>query len=241
MRKPLVSLAVLFMVFAQAWAENQQSAPTALPIGSATIAEFKGQVSIHSPQGQIVAAQSGLTLAAESTIEIGKGSLLLNLADGSQVLVKSHSQVVLRQPSQDKGVWLELLIGKVIARIQKRLTNTPPFRIGTPTAVITVRGTRFSVNVNKKHRTTVEVFEGLVEVEGFGGTGPPVMIRPGFRTWVEQDRAPERPHEIMENLREGPERGGRGRPGMEGETEHENRQRPGSPPDNRGEPENEPH
>jgi ferric-dicitrate binding protein FerR (iron transport regulator) len=240
MTKPLLSLVVLFMVFAQARAENQQPQPTTLPIGSATVAEFKGQVSIRPPQGQSVAAQSGLTVAAESTIEIGKGSLLLNLADGSQVLVKSHSQVVLKQPNQDKGFSLKLLIGRVIVKIQKRFTNTPPFRMGTPTAVITVRGTRFSVDVNKKHRTTVEVFEGLVEVEGIGGIGPPVMIRSGFRTWVEPDRAPERPHEMMENLREGPE-GGRGRPGMEGETERENRQRPGTQPDNRSEPENEPH
>jgi len=68
--------------------------------------------------------------------------------------------------------------------------------MGTPTAVITVRGTRFSVEVGKKQKTSVEVFEGLVEVGGFG-QGPPVMLRPGFSTGVEQDRNPEPPHGMV--------------------------------------------
>src|SRR5207302_272355 len=67
-----------------------------------------------------------------------------------------------------KGFSLELLIGKVVNKIEKRLGSTPSFRMGTPTAVITVRGTRFSVEVTKKQRTEVEVFEDLVEVEGIG-------------------------------------------------------------------------
>jgi ferric-dicitrate binding protein FerR (iron transport regulator) len=173
-----------------------------------------------------------------STIEVGKGSLLLNLADGSQVLVKSHSQVVLKAPDQDKGFSLELLIGKVVNKIQKRLGSTPSFRMGTPTAVITVRGTRFSVDVNKRLRTQVDVFEGLVEVEGLGMVGPPVMIRPGFSTWVERNRNPESPHEIQ-NLREGPENRMR-QPGVERD-ERDREQRPDSRQGTRPDQENEPH
>lgn len=239
MNKPFIRLLMLLLAFSEASGQKPQPQPTTLPVGSASIAEFKGQVSVRSSQGQSVQVQPGLTIAAESTIEIDKGSLLLNLADGSQVLVKSHSQVVLKDPSKDNGFSLELLIGKLIAKIQKRLGTAPSFRMGTPTAVITVRGTRFSVDVNKKRRTTVEVFEGLVEVQGMGAIGPPVMIRPGFRTWVDRDRAPERPHEMMENMREGPE--SRREPGIGGESERDNRPRPGNQPDNRSEPENEPH
>jgi hypothetical protein len=197
-------LLVTFMGFALAAVQNPEAQPTTLTIGSATISEFKGEVSIRSPQGDPVTAQPGLVVVAESRIEIGKGSLLLNLADGSQVLLKSHSQAVLKAPNQEKGFSLELLIGKVVNKIQKRLGSTPSFRMGTPTAVITVRGTQFSVEVNKKQRTIVEVFEGLVEVEGIGVAGPPVVIRPGFATWVERNRNPETPRQ-MENLHEGPE------------------------------------
>src|SRR5437016_4217639 len=172
-------------------ANGQNPTPTALPVGSATIAELKGDVQVHSPQGDVVSAQHGTSLPAESKIDTSKGSMLLDLQDGSQVLVKPNSHVVLKAPNQGKGYWLELLLGKITAKVQKRLGNSPSFRMGTPTAVITVRGTRFAVEVNKKQRTFVEVYEGLVEVQGFPSIGRNVMIRPGFYTHVELHRDPE--------------------------------------------------
>jgi ferric-dicitrate binding protein FerR (iron transport regulator) len=143
-----------------------------------------------------VTGQRGTVLVAESRISTAKGSILLNLQDGCQVLVKAHTQVVLKNPGESHGYFLELLIGKITAKVQKRLGGAPSFRMGTPTAVITVRGTRFQVEVTKKNRTIVEVFEGLVEVEGLGGTSPPVFIKPGFRTGVEPNRAPDQPREM---------------------------------------------
>ena len=234
----LLLLSMIVVAFVLAAAQNPEAQSTTLAIGSATIGEFKGEVSIRPPQGDSLAAQPGLVITPDSTIDVGKGSLLLNLADGSQVLVKSHSQVVLKAPDQDKGFSLELLIGKVVNKIQKRLGSTPSFRMGTPTAVITVRGTRFSVDVNKRLRTQVDVFEGLVEVEGLGMVGPPVMIRPGFSTWVERNRNPESPHEIQ-NLREGPENRMR-QPGVERD-ERDREQRPDSRQGTRPDQENEPH
>ena len=55
--------------------------------------------------------------------------------------------------------------GKILAQVQKRFGNAPSFRMGTPTAVITVRGTRFEVEVNKKNKTVVDVYEGVVAVD----------------------------------------------------------------------------
>ena len=206
----------LLTILVLAGANGQTPQPTTLPVGSATSAELTGEVQIHSAQGESVSAQRGATLAAESKIDTAKGSVLLNLEDGSQVLVKANSHVVLKIPTQGKGYWLELLLGKISAKVQKRLGNAPSFRMGTPTAVITVRGTRFSVNVDKKERTQVEVFEGLVEVAGFFHGGAPVLVRPGFSTGVEHDHAPEPPH------------------GLENR-ENENRWNPAGPPGGRGE------
>ncbi len=183
-------LTILFVLTAVT-AQNPQS--TALPVGSATVAELKGEVEIHSEHGDPIPAQRGTILGPESKIDAKKGSLLLDLPDGSQVLVKANSHVVLKSPNEGKGYWLELLIGKINAKVQKRLGNAPSFRMGTPTAVITVRGTRFAVDVDKKERTHVEVYEGLVEVAGFFH-GAPVMLRPGFSTGVEQNRDPDQPH-----------------------------------------------
>jgi ferric-dicitrate binding protein FerR (iron transport regulator) len=211
----LVTLGVLSV------AAGQTPQPTSLPVGSATVAQLKGEVSLHSPQGAVLNAQSGLLLAPESVIETAKGSVLLDLQDGSQVLVKSHSRVVLKSPNEGKGFSLELLLGKIVAKVQKRLGNTPSFRMGTPTAVITVRGTRFSVEVTKKQRTYVEVYEGIVEVQGLLQGSRPVLIRPGFSTVVQLDRGAEDPRQTggpgggMERENEGFGQPRTGRPGGE--------------------------
>jgi ferric-dicitrate binding protein FerR (iron transport regulator) len=221
---------MVLLVLAGATGQNPET--VALPVGSATIAEFKVEVTLHAASGDVVTAQRGTVLAPESTIETAKGSILLTLQDGSEVLVKSNSHVVLKAPTQEKGYWLELLLGKINAKIQKRLGNTPSFRMGTPTAVITVRGTRFSVEVNKKQKTSVEVYEGLVEVSGFrmGAPGPPVMLSPGYSTGVEQNRNPEAPHG-RDNRGEDESRGNHPGMGVGGGGEHgEDRQRPGSQP-----------
>jgi hypothetical protein len=187
---------ISLIAFCVAAGQEQQSAT--LPVGSATVAEFKGEVSLHSPQGEALTAAPSLILAPESVIETHKGSsILLNLADNSQILIKANSHVVLKSPAEGRGDYLELLIGRLLAKIQKRLGNAPAFRMGTPTAVITVRGTRFMVEVNKRHKTSIEVYEGVVEVAGFVQGMRPVVLQPGFHTGVDQDRGPEQPREIL--------------------------------------------
>lgn len=224
-----VGISVL-AVYTVACGQSLEPQPVPLPVGSATVTEMKGTVALKAPDGSVLTPQRGLVLTADSTIETGKGSALLALQDGSQVLVKAHSRVVLRAPDQGKGYYLELFLGRVVNKVQKRLGNTPSFRMGTPSAVITVRGTRFEVEVNKKLRTAVAVYEGLVEVGGFTNA-PPVLLRPGFFTGVDRDRAPESPREMgafgdREGFgREGTDREGSGR---EGENKQES-QRPDGP------------
>jgi len=184
---------LLLLGFCMGAQQSFQGQQASLPAGYANIADLKGEVLLHSPKGEILAAQRGLVLEAESTIETGKGSVLLNLQDGSEVLIKPHSRVVLESPEMGRGLYLELFIGKIIARVQKRLGNTPIFRMGTPSAVITVRGTRFSVEVTRKKRTYVQVFEGVVEVQGLLSGSAPVLVRPDFSTDVEENRGAQEP------------------------------------------------
>jgi hypothetical protein len=226
------------VVLRLAAAQTAPLQPTVLPIGSAEISEVKGTVVLHSPQGSLLTAQRGATLDAGSIIETTKGSLLLDLQDGSQVLVKAHSNVVLRAPNEGKGYSLELFIGNILVKVRQRLGNNPSFRMGTPTAVITVRGTRFSVQVNKRG-TRVEVFEGLVEVAGLMQGSPHVLIRPGFSTGVERDRGPEQPREIGpgEPPDSGPGGEGSRNPGMgqEREDQPQNQQKQEHPSQNSSE------
>jgi hypothetical protein len=218
-------------------AVGQDSQSSTRPVGSATITDYKGEVTLHAPDGTTIAADRGMTLAPESVIDTGKGSALLNLQDGSQILVKEHSHVVLKAPDQSAGQWLELMIGKVLAKVQKRTSNAPSFRMGTPTAVITVRGTRFQVEVDKKRRTRVEVYEGMVEVTGMGVGMGAVMVQPGFLTHVEANHGPERPRESTDRetgLMPGPggigqDRQGEGRAGDDNRHDQHDGNRSSSP------------
>jgi ferric-dicitrate binding protein FerR (iron transport regulator) len=188
----IVTVIVTFFTLSIAQTTLQE---TALPVGSAVVTEIKGDAVLTSAEGTLISRQRGTTLSADSKIETAKGSVLLELQDGSQILVRAHSNVVLRAPNEGKGYSLELFIGKIVAKIQKRMGGAPSFRMGTPSAVITVRGTRFSVEVNKKARTYVEVYEGLVQVGGLAEGSHQVLIQPGFSTDVENERGPEEPRQ----------------------------------------------
>jgi hypothetical protein len=197
--------------------QKPEQQPINLPTGSAILLEVKGKVSVTPPQGAAAMAQHGMVLPAETRIETAKGSVILLLADGSQVLVKPKTHVVLKSPGSGDGHFLQMFLGEILANIKKRLGETPPFRMGTPSAVITVRGTRFSVRVDKKGRTTVQVFEGTVEVEGLGEKPRAVLVEPGYQTEVDPGKQPQLPQPInqlgMTGPGVGPQGPGTGPPG----------------------------
>jgi hypothetical protein len=197
MKRFYLQLAVaMFFVLPLAAVQKPPAQPVTIPAGSAVVMEVKGKVSVTPPQGAAAVAQRGMMLAAETSVETAKGRIVLLLADGSQILLKSNTRVVLKSPEGGDGSFLQMFLGEILANIKKRLGETPPFRLGTPSAVITVRGTRFSVQVDKKGRTTVQVFDGIVEVEGLGEKPRAVLVRPGFQTEVPPGGQPRDPEQI---------------------------------------------
>jgi ferric-dicitrate binding protein FerR (iron transport regulator) len=182
-------------------AVGQTAAPTApgsLPHGSALVIDVKGDVTATSAPGAPAKVQKSQVLPAGSNIETGKGSLVLAFGDGSQVLLKPQCRVTIKAPEQANGDFLELLLGRLLAKVQKRLGQEPSFKLGTPTAVVAVRGTFFGVEVTKKQRTFVQVYEGLVAVSAINIPGPPVMLRPGFATQIDLDQPPQDPHQMQD-------------------------------------------
>ncbi|ABF39478.1 hypothetical protein Acid345_0473 [Candidatus Koribacter versatilis Ellin345] len=199
-----VVVAYLFAVGALAWSQASSTDATSLPFGSAVVSDVKGEVSVTLAGNSVSnTAQKGQVLGPNTTIECKKGSALLALADGSQVLLKPNTRVILRAPEQSKGSFLEELIGKITATVKKRSGNEQPFKMGTPTAVITVRGTKFVVEVSKRQQTFVQVMEGLVEVDGFGPMGHPVYLQPGYTTQVGANLSPENPRKLFEDSERG--------------------------------------
>ncbi len=228
-----LGLAIALLLPLTAVQEPEQQ-PISLPAGSALLLEVKGKVSVTPPQAAAAVAQRGMVLPAETSIETAKGSVILLLADGSQVLVKSKTHVVLKSPGGGDGHFLQMFLGEILANIKKRLGETPPFRMGTPSAVITVRGTRFSVRVDKKGRTTVQVFEGTVEVEGLGEKPRAVLIEPGYQTEVDPGKQPQLPQPINQLGMTGPGVGQQGPgtgPPAGGQRPGTGQQQPGEKPE----------
>jgi ferric-dicitrate binding protein FerR (iron transport regulator) len=189
----MLRVAGCFVCVSLTLAQTSETKHASLSAGSASVQEVKGQVVITSPAGAPIPSQAGAVLAVGCHIATQKGTALLLLEDGSQVLVQPHSIVVLQSPASSGGSYLVELLGRILAKAQKRLGSNPSFRMGTPSAVISVRGTEFQVQVDKHGKTEVEVYEGLVEVQSIGGFGGPVFVAPSYGTEVLPNQPAEEP------------------------------------------------
>lgn len=174
-------------------AQQTPAAAVSVPYAGATISDFKGKVSIQLPAHAFAAPTRGEVLPPDTTVNTDEGRLLLRLSDGSDILVRSHTKLILKQPETSGWKYFQLMIGRVRTSIQKHLGGTPAFQIGTPSAVISVRGTKFDVEVDRRGFTEVDVDEGVVELEAVTGRGESVLINAGFSSRVGSEGMPETP------------------------------------------------
>jgi hypothetical protein len=213
----------LFFLILSGIAAAQEQQPGPMPataaIAGATIAEWKGNIRLTLP-GQLPSNPlRGEQLPAGTILDTGSGRLLLRLSDGSEVIVRAHTKLHVQQPSLNDPSYFQLLLGRIRALVNKRTGGAVPFELGTPSAVIAVRGTQFDVEVNSRNVTEVDVVDGLVEVYGRNGEGS-VLVEPGFSTRVGLDSGPEQPEPTNE-MRPEVERPERGENEMNGKAEFE--------------------
>jgi FecR protein len=96
------------------------------------------------------------------------------------------------------GVLLSVDRGRIRAVFDK-ITGSEPRVVKTPGALLAVRGTQFDVEVDKSGRTTVDVYEGIVEVRS-EFRHEPLMLRAGEESIFGQ-REPPSAHPISEDRR----------------------------------------
>src|SRR5216683_4544466 len=221
-RSTYFCLLFFWIAAGMAAAQEQQpsSTPTTAAIAGATIAEWKGNIRLNLP-GQLPSnPMRGEQLPQCTILDTGSGRLLLRLNDGSEVIVRAHTRLQVQQPSLADPSYFQLLLGRIRALINKRTGGAVPFELGTPSAVIAVRGTQFEVEVNLRNVTEVDVVDGLVEVIGRNATGGSVLLEPGFSTRVGMDSGPEQPEPTNE-MRPEVERPEPGQNGISGKSELE--------------------
>jgi hypothetical protein len=93
------------------------------------------------------------------------GHAVFQVADGSHFEVFPNAKVVFRNSPPNWRDLLDVLAGKVRIYVQHKDTKPNPNRVITPTAVISVRGTTFEIDVDEDETTVIEVEEGSVEVQ----------------------------------------------------------------------------
>lgn len=165
------------------------------PRGGAIILDLSGKVHAQGPDGGNIAVVRNGALPEGTLVKTDAGSkVLLRLDDGSEILLKSDSKLALKQESVTTGATLfEFILGTLRAVVSKRFKGTPSFQLGTPTAIVAVRGTQFDVEVNSHRVTEVDVEQGVVQVMGRYAAGKSVILEPGFSTRVGPDMLPEPP------------------------------------------------
>jgi ferric-dicitrate binding protein FerR (iron transport regulator) len=149
------------------------------PAMAARIAAADGQVSVLR-HGDLWALFTGHSVRVGETIVTGPDGLAkLEIADGSSFVVYPNSRVVFRANPGNLRELVEIFLGKIKVHIQTFGGRPNPYRVHSPTAVISVRGTVFEVSVDADTATWVGVDEGLVTVEHRLLPGKAVPLAPG--------------------------------------------------------------
>ncbi len=123
---------------------------------TATIAEMSGKVEVQTDAGVWMPAQVGMILNQGDSIRTMDESFAVLNVDGvaetASVEVKQKSNMKLAMLIQDKeaetqNTLLDLSIGEVLIKAKKLHSEKSKFEVKTPTSIVGVRGTTFSVSV----------------------------------------------------------------------------------------------
>jgi hypothetical protein len=151
----------------------------------ATAMEVEGQVSVLQGDRLVALFQKSPAPVCHCTVKAkqqivtgGDGHAIFQIADGSTFEVFPNSRVIFRDTFNFEEL-INLILGKIRVSVEHK--NGPNHKkVSTPTAIISVRGTVFDVDVEDEDGTTnVTVEEGEVEVHNTRQPGPTRTVGEG--------------------------------------------------------------
>ena len=148
----------------------------------ARAAGVTGQAVLLSPGLAPLVLTPGYILNPGDRIDTrGGGRVVIDLSDGSMVVVSPESIVTLKdyRAAASLRELFAITLGMVRVKINHFAGKPNPYRMNSPTASIAVRGTEFSIEVDTEGATKVEVFEGAVEVVSLTNPERRVLIEAG--------------------------------------------------------------
>lgn len=162
---------ILASLFVFAVASGAQNAPVEYRFD-----EVKRTVTLkHGSASQN--ASKGLQAAGGDQVETGWFSYARIGSERHRASFEIFSSTQVTLASNTPGVILTVNRGRIRAAFDK-ITGSEPRTVQTPGALLAVRGTQFDVQVDRSGTTTVDVFEGIVEVQS-ELRPEPLLVRAG--------------------------------------------------------------
>lgn len=126
---------------------------------TATITQLEGTVEVMSSKETWKPANVGMVLNQADVIRTqARSSTTLNLdgaGETATVIVKGNSQLMLADLVTNKSdnsqkTLLDLALGEILIKAKKIHSEKTSFEVKTPTSIVAVRGTTFSVTVEAR-------------------------------------------------------------------------------------------
>jgi len=147
----------------------------------ARVASVQGTTLRRNNQRAFILARGDLLNPGDEIDTRGGGRVVIELTDGSVVVVKPNSRIVMSdyRAAPSLREMFRILVGRVRVKIAHYGGKPNPYRVNSPTASILVRGTEFDVAVEPSGDTTVVVYEGLVEVRSLSDPRRSTLLSKG--------------------------------------------------------------
>jgi len=159
--------------------------------GAATVQTGGRGAWISLKLGDSVLQGSNLKTGPESALEI-------TFEDGSSFFLRSDTEMGIMKAQRiiDAGLFRELYLGsgRILTRVKEATGEIPRFKIHTPSAIASVRGTEFRVAVDDTQKTYAEVLERVVSVDAANQS---VDVAQGEGTVVKKGEAPLPPRKLL--------------------------------------------
>jgi hypothetical protein len=141
--------------------------------------------------GDMVSQKSNLKTGTESALEI-------TFEDGSSFFLRSDAQmdILKAQKVLSSQLVRDLYLGtgRVLTKVKEATGEAPRFKIRTPSAIASVRGTEFRVAVDESQTTYTEVMKSLVTV---AAANKSVDLAQGEGTMVRKGESPLPPRKLL--------------------------------------------
>ncbi len=148
--------------------------------GKAILEKKADKKKINLSKGDFLEKGDRITTGKKSRME-------LKLPDGSFLRFSELSTFELTEVSANykekrRNISVNIVLGKTWAKVSKLFRKKGRFAVSTKTAVAGVRGTDFSMDVNKDNSAVLKVYDGEVEVSKRKEEAPASAAPPGIYT-----------------------------------------------------------